>query len=89
MNLGIAYKVLLMSFLLRNQHAAIYLIAAFLSIFLSLDGYLRATVINPDGICYLQSAAAISSLGVHGAMQLCGQAHWPFYSILIFGLSSL
>jgi hypothetical protein len=78
-----------MSLILRNHSAAIYLVAALFSILLSFDGSLRATVINPDGICYVQSAATIASAGLHEAMHICGQAQWPFYSILIFGLVAL
>jgi hypothetical protein len=77
-----------MSLLSRNN-TAIYFIAALLSILLSYDGSLRATVVNPDGICYLQSAATIASAGLHTATQLCGQAQWPFYSILIYSVVSL
>lgn len=75
-----------MSFLSRSNWP-IYLTAALFSLLLSYDGFLRAAVINSDGICYLQSAAAIGSAGLHPAMQLCDQAQWPFYSILIFSVA--
>ncbi len=69
-----------------NNNYLIYLVAALISIFLSYDGSLRGAVINPDGICYLQSAAAMASTDLHTAVNICGQAKWPFYSSLIFGL---
>jgi hypothetical protein len=78
-----------MSLTLRNNNVMIYIIAALFSIVLSYDGSLRATVVNPDGICYLQSAASIGTLGLRDAMHLCGQAQWPAYSILIFDLVKL
>jgi hypothetical protein len=78
-----------MSLILRNNNAVIYLVAALFSILLSFDGSLRATVVNPDGVCYLQSAATIATAGVHHAMHICGQAQWPFYSILIYDLVAL
>jgi hypothetical protein len=68
---------------------SVYLTAAVLSLLLAYDGSLRASVINADGICYLQSAATIGLAGVHAAMQVCGQAQWPFYSILIHGFSAV
>jgi hypothetical protein len=66
----------------------VYLTAAFLSIILSCWVALRESVINPDAICYLQSAAAMSG-GLKAAMHLCGQAMWPFYSMLIYGVVSI
>jgi hypothetical protein len=65
----------------------IYLTAAVSSLLLAYDGSLRASVINADGICYLQSAATIGVAGLHEAMHVCGQAQWPFYSLLIHGLT--
>ncbi len=67
---------------------AIYLTAAVISILLSFWMSVRSSVINPDAICYVQSAEALQS-GLNFAMHLCGQAKWPFYSILIFGLVSV
>ena len=64
----------------------IYFIAAIFSLLLTYDGTLRATVINPDGICYLQSASTFASANWHDAMHVCGQAQWPFYSFLIYCL---
>jgi hypothetical protein len=73
----------------REAVRGIYFIAALVSIVLAFDGSWRASVINPDGICYLQSAATLASAGLHDAMQICGQAKWPFYSMLIFGVVSV
>lgn len=47
----------------------------------------RESVINPDAICYLLSAEKIGEGGLKGAMQLCGQAKWPFYSALIYAFA--
>src|SRR3990167_7645795 len=66
----------------------VYLTAASLSIILSCWAALRESVVNPDAICYLQSAAAMSS-GLKAAMHLCPQAMWPFYSMLIYGVVSI
>jgi len=62
----------------------LYLIAALLSVLCSFWISGREMVINPDAICYLQSAASMKD-GIHVAMNLCGQAKWPFYSLLIAG----
>jgi hypothetical protein len=72
----------------QNETTFIYISAVVLSILLSLWMGLRTTVINPDAICYLESANTIGLEGLHQAMQLCGQAKWPFYSILIYGFST-
>ncbi|MES2217652.1 MAG: hypothetical protein V4501_04495 [Pseudomonadota bacterium] len=67
----------------------IYVTAALLSLLLAYDGTLRASVINYDGICYLQSAATLGTASLHEAMHICGQAQWPFYSMLIYGVTLL
>ena len=61
----------------------VYLAAALMSLILSLYAALHIDVVNPDAICYLQSASAMQQ-GLHFAMHLCGQASWPLYSALIF-----
>lgn len=66
----------------------VYWVAGLLSIVLSYWASLRAGVINPDAVCYLQSAQSMS-MGVHFAAHLCDQARWPFYSLLIFGITKL
>ncbi len=55
---------------------------------LSMSFYMayRADLINPDAICYLLSAAFFDNGTLSAVMQLCGQAKWPFYSLLIHGL---
>jgi hypothetical protein len=72
----------------RNPSLGLYGVAIVCSVLLSLDGFLRASVINPDGICYLQSASTFVNAGLHAAMSVCGQAAWPFYSVLIGVFSS-
>lgn len=67
----------------------VYFFAAFASLLLSFWISYRETVINPDAVCYLLSAQSIGEVGIKGAMQLCGQAHWPFYSVLIYGFVRL
>jgi hypothetical protein len=68
------------------MHRVIYFSAAILSLLLS--GWMIATssIINPDGICYLQSAEMMKN-SFSDAMHLCGQAKWPFYSFLIYSVS--
>jgi hypothetical protein len=66
---------------------AVYLFAIGASLLLSWWLCYRETVINSDAICYLLSAKAIGAAGLRPAMQLCGQAQWPFYSFLLYGLA--
>ena len=73
---------------LKLPSYVVYLTATFFSILLSIWISSHETVINPDAICYLQSAATMKS-GIHAAMNLCGQARWPFYSLLIAGVVSI
>jgi hypothetical protein len=61
----------------------IYFIAGILSLFLSLHAGLYYDLVNPDAICYLKSAEAMSQ-GLRVGMHLCPQAQWPFYSVIIF-----
>jgi hypothetical protein len=63
---------------------SVYVIAVLVSALLSCWLSLHANMINPDGICYLQSAAAIGMMGIKAASQLCDQAKWPVYSLLIY-----
>jgi hypothetical protein len=65
----------------------LYFIAAVLSILCSVWVSSQEILINPDGICYLQSAAAMKN-GIHFAMHLCDQAKWPLYAWLIAKLVS-
>lgn len=73
---------------MRLKPAVIYSIAALFSLLLSLISGLRLDVINPDAICYLQSAK-MTAQGLHAVMQTCPQANWPLYSILIFAVTQL
>lgn len=73
---------------LRHSRQAVYLAAAFFSIVLSCWASLRAYVINPDAICYLQSAEAMAD-SFQSAIHLCAQAKWPWYSALIYAVSKL
>ncbi len=65
-----------------------YLIATLLSVLCSIWISSRETVVNSDAICYLQSAAAMKE-GIQFAMNMCGQAKWPFYSLLIAGFATV
>lgn len=69
------------------RERAIYFVAIVISLLLSLWITMQGTVVNPDGICYLLSAEAVGTSGISKAMHLCSQAHWPFYSILIYYFS--
>jgi len=71
----------------RSHFTLVYSIAALFSILFSLWAAIKTSVINPDGICYLYSAAAMERFTI--ALHLCDQAKWPFYSILIFGFTKL
>lgn len=73
-------------FTVSSRLSFLYFVAVGLSIALSLWMNSKDRVINPDAICYLQSAEAIGKYGLYGAMHLCDQAKWPFYSLLIFKL---
>jgi len=68
------------------QFNGIYFTALLLSILLSIWKNLHNALINPDAICYLQSAQSMP-MGIHAAMNLCDQAHWPFYAGFIYAIS--
>jgi len=61
----------------------LYLTAIFFSIMLSLFAINTHGMINNDGICYVLSAEQFATNGLKQAMQWCGQANWPFYSVLL------
>lgn len=65
------------------RYRGLIFFSASISILLSIWAALKAVVINPDAICYLQSAEGIP-MGLHFVTHLCGQAKWPFYSALIY-----
>ncbi len=71
-----------------NRSYTVYLVAGLMSLCLSALIDFRVDVINPDAICYLMSAEAMKD-GLHAGMHLCGQATWPFYSLLIYLFSKL
>jgi hypothetical protein len=62
----------------------IYFTAALISVFLSLWINSQEVLLNPDAICYLQSAEMVNH-GLSAVMSLCDQSQWPFYSLLIAG----
>lgn len=62
----------------------IFLFTIFSSLLLSYWLGIYHNVVNLDGICYLQSAQTLEHANLQTAMQVCPQAKWPFYSILIF-----
>jgi hypothetical protein len=66
-----------------RHHFALYLVAGVISVLLSAWINMRELVINPDAICYLLSAQAITEQGFNAGMHLCPQAIWPFYSLLL------
>jgi hypothetical protein len=71
------------------SHLDLYLIASVLSLGLSVWCVRSASLINPDGICYLYSANTYLTHGLHAAMGVCGQAGWPFYSVVIACISKM
>jgi len=68
-----------------NSAYTIYGVAAIASILLSLWINTHTVLLNPDAICYLQSAETIHDQGLLAAISLCDQSQWPFYSLLIAG----
>ncbi len=73
---------------LKLQYTSgVYYFAAIASFILSFWMACREYVINPDAICYVQSAAVIGDGGLRKAMNLCSQAQWPLYSVLIYFFS--
>lgn len=72
-----------------QRTAFVYVLAFVFSIALSFWVNIHEAVINPDAICYLYSAEEIGKSGFHGAMQLCPQAIWPFYSAIIYAFEKL
>lgn len=73
---------------LMDSKYAVYLIAAFVSVLLSFWVSSNIVVLNPDAICYLQSAQTVHQ-GMSAVMSLCDQSKWPFYSVLIAGVVAL
>ncbi len=74
-----------MNKLLINRYVLIS--SAIFSLILSCIIHSQADVLNLDGICYLKSAEAMK-ISIRAASHLCEQAKWPFYSILIYILST-
>ncbi len=70
-------------FWMKDQPVLIIALGVILSFILSAWVDWNQQVINPDGICYLQSAQAYPGLSLKGITQLCAQAQWPLYSVLI------
>ena len=67
----------------------VYLIAITMSVLLSAWINTHESVINVDAICYVLSAEALGQFDLSGAMHVCPQAKWPFYSLLIYALSKI
>jgi hypothetical protein len=65
----------------------VYWAAGAASLMLSVWLALHLDIINPDAICYVLSAKQAGESGMTAAMHLCGQASWPFYSVLIYAFS--
>lgn len=74
---------------LFTRDNSVFYAAACISLFISIILNYSEIIINNDGICYLLSAEMIKHKGLLAAMNLCGQAKWPFYSILIYFLANL
>lgn len=67
----------------RSQSFFLYVSAILLSGILTAFAVSHRSVLNADGLCYLLSAEQFTQSGLKQAMQLCGQAAWPFYSVLL------
>jgi hypothetical protein len=72
-----------------QREGLLYVVAMLASVLISCWVSLRETVVNPDAICYLLSAETIAKSGLIAGMQTCGQAAWPFYSLLLYGFVQL
>lgn len=66
----------------------VYLFAIVSSLLLSFWITAQQNVLNADAVCYLLSAEHLSQASIKSAMQLCGQAKWPFYSVLIHAVAT-
>ncbi len=75
-------------FQLNARYFNVYFFAGLFSLLLSAIVAGRTDVINPDAICYLESAALMKQ-DFYAGVQLCGQAKWPFYSMCVAGFSTL
>jgi hypothetical protein len=74
------------------EHASprtIYLSTGLFSLLLSLWAYLRVSIINPDGICYLEAARHVADFSLQSLLHFCDQSKWPFYSYLIYGFAKV
>ncbi len=69
----------------NSRYFSIYVCVVISSLMVSVWSAISGSVINNDGVCYLQSAETLSQ-GLNAAMHACNQAKWPFYSVLIAGL---
>lgn len=71
---------------LNLRYFTVYSFIVMASIVLSIWSGINGSIINNDGVCYLQSAEMLSQ-GLNAGMHACAQAKWPLYSILIAGLA--
>ncbi len=69
--------------MLRDQSVASYFFIIAATILLYLWQLHVYPMINPDGVTYLQAAAAYMHGGIKAALSIDDQAKWPFYSALI------
>jgi hypothetical protein len=72
----------------KNKTGIVFIVAGFISILLSFYINVRESVINPDAICYLQSAENMK-FGLYAGIRVCDQAKWPLYSLIIHYFSTL
>lgn len=72
-----------------QNESCLFITAGLLSLILTLWISSSQNIVNPDAICYLMSAQVFTEHGLKAAMNLCGQAKWPFYSMLIAGTAYL
>jgi hypothetical protein len=73
---------------LAHSRCFVYFTAAIVSVLLSYWIGSHHVVLNPDAICYLQSAELVPQ-GLSAVMALCDQSTWPFYQVLIAGLVAM
>ena len=77
-------------FVTKVSSKSVYPVTLLLSLIISVWVIYHNDVINSDGVCYLAAAENyLSSESLANLMHTCGQAQWPFYSLLVAQVTKL